>query len=207
MSMIKVLIVDDHPMILEGLRTLLREANDINITGLCANAIEAMSSIKHSLPDVALLDINLPDINGIELCEKIKKEFPSIQTIAITTFSERSYIQKMLQAGASGYLIKSSTKEEIINAIHQVHKGGMYMNVSFDTTNEKEKNIQPTPFLTPREKEILLLIAEGLTNPQIAEQLFVSVLTVNSHRKNLLSKFDVHNTASLIKIAAQMNLI
>ncbi|HMP31393.1 MAG TPA: response regulator transcription factor [Saprospiraceae bacterium] len=205
--MIKVLIVDDHPMILEGLRTLLREANDINITGLCANAIEAMSSIKHSLPDVALLDINLPDINGIELCEKIKKEFPSIQTIAITTFSERSYIQKMLQAGASGYLIKSSTKEEIINAIHQVHKGGMYMNVSFDTTNEKEKNIQPTPFLTPREKEILLLIAEGLTNPQIAEQLFVSVLTVNSHRKNLLSKFDVHNTASLIKIAAQMNLI
>jgi len=205
--MINVLIVDDHPMILEGLNKLLSEETDMMVTDLCTNAIEAMTAIKKAQPDVALLDINLPDINGIDLCIKIKSEFPSVKTIALTTFSERSYVNKMLEAGASGYLIKSSTKEEITQAIKQVYKGGMVLNVPFDLVQNEVFQKQKVPFLTPREKEVLTLIADGLTNPQIAEKIYVSVLTVNSHRKNLLSKFEVSNTASLIKEAAKMGLI
>jgi len=205
--MIKVLIVDDHPMILEGLKALLSEDESLKITQLCTNAIDTLAAIKQDMPDVALLDINLPDINGIELCGKIKSEFPAIKTIALTTFSERSYVNKMLEAGASGYLIKSSTREEITHAIKQVFKGGMVLNVPFDLVQNEVFQKQRTPFLTPREKEVLQLIAEGLTNPQIAEKIFVSVLTVNSHRKNLLSKFEVSNTASLIREAAKMGLI
>lgn len=205
--MINVLIVDDHPMILEGLNKLLSEETDMMVTDLCTNAIEAMTAIKKAQPDVALLDINLPDINGIDLCIKIKSEFPSVKTIALTTFSERSYVNKMLEAGASGYLIKSSTKEEITQAIKQVYKGGMVLNVPFDLVQNEVFQKQKVPFLTPREKEVLTLIADGLTNPQIAEKIYVSVLTVNSHRKNLLSKFEVSNAASLIKEAAKMGLI
>lgn len=205
--MIKVLIVDDHPMILEGLKALLGEEPGIEVTNLCVNAIEAIAAIKKEIPDVALLDINLPDINGIELCEKIKSEFPGIKTIALTTFSDRTYVNKMLEAGASGYLIKSSTKEEITHAIRQVYKGGMVLNVPFDLAQSTPFKKNEVPILTPREKEVLHHIAEGLTNPQIAAELFVSVLTVNSHRKNLLNKFEVTNTAALIKKAAQMDLI
>jgi DNA-binding NarL/FixJ family response regulator len=205
--MIKVLITDDHPMILEGLKTLLAEEMELVVTHACTNAIDAMAAIKQGAPDVALVDINLPDINGIELCTKIKNEFPSVKVIALTTFSERSYVNKMLEAGASGYLIKSSTREEITNAIRQVHKGGMVLNVPFDLVQTQSFQKQKMPFLTPREKEVLQLIAEGLTNPQIADKIFVSVLTVNSHRKNLLSKFEVSNTAALIREAAKMGLI
>lgn len=205
--MIKVLIVDDHPMILEGINALLASEDDMQVTHLCANAIETIAAIKSDRPDVALLDINLPDINGIELCQKIKNEFPEIKTIALTTFSERSYVNKMLEAGASGYLIKSSTKEEITHAIRQVNKGGMVLNVAFDFTQSESYKKDHSPVLTPREKEVLKYIAEGLTNPQIASTLFVSVLTVNSHRKNLLSKFEVSNTAALIKRAASLGII
>lgn len=205
--MIKVLITDDHPMILEGINALLAAETDMRVTHLCTNAIETLAAIKSERPDVALLDINLPDINGIELCLKIKSEFPDIKTIALTTFSERSYVNKMLEAGASGYLIKSSTKEEITNAIRQIYKGGMVLNVPFDFKQTGSFKTENTPLLTPREKEVLHYIAEGHTNPQIASALFVSVLTVNSHRKNLLSKFEVSNTAALIKRAANLGLI
>ncbi len=201
------MIVDDHPMILEGLKTLLSEEEDMVVSHLCTNAIDAISAIKQELPDVALLDINLPDINGIELCLKIKTEFPMVKTIGLTTFSERSYVNGMLEAGASGYLIKSSSKEEITNAIKQVYKGGMVLNVPFDLVQNQVFKKDKAPFLTPREKEVLQLIAEGHTNPQIASKLYVSVLTVNSHRKNLLSKFEVNNTAALIREAAKMGLV
>ncbi|WP_236975453.1 response regulator [Membranihabitans maritimus] len=205
--MINILIVDDHPLILEGLQNLLEGNNEVKILHTCSNAIEAMAAIKEELPDVALLDINLPDINGIELCKKIKEEFPGVLTVALTTFSERSYINKMIEAGASGYLLKSSTKDEIVNGVKQVYNGGMYLNVPTNSSSIHLDERPPAPMLTPREKEVLNLIAKGFTNPQIAEKLFVSVLTVNSHRKNLLGKFEVSNTAKLIKLAVEMGLV
>lgn len=205
--MIRVLIVDDHPLVLEGLKSLFAEQDDIVITALCQNAVDAIRSIGEIVPDVALLDINLPDISGIELCHKIKSEHPAIKTIALTTYSERSYVNKMLEVGASGYLMKSSSREEIIQTIKQVFKGGLVLNVPFDLAQTEHFQKQKVPLLTPREKEVLLLISEGFTNPQIAEKIFVSVLTVNSHRKNLLNKFEVGNTAALIREAARMGLV
>ncbi|MCE7058529.1 response regulator transcription factor [Dyadobacter sp. CY343] len=203
---IKILIVDDHPLVLEGLKSLLTDCEGIEVVGTASNAIDAISFLKTNEVDIAFLDINLPDISGIDLCKKIKEQYPNVKTLALSTFNERAYVSRMIQNGASGYLIKSSGKEDILEAIRQVQAGGYFMNVNFDqaTSSAPPKTV---PFLTRREKEVLILIAEGLTNPQIAEQLFVSVTTVNTHRQNLLMKFEVSNTASLIKLAAGLGLI
>jgi DNA-binding NarL/FixJ family response regulator len=203
---VKILIVDDHPMVLEGLKSLLADAEGIEVVGTACNAIDAIAFLKTNPVDIAFLDINLPDISGIDLCKKVKEQFPEIKTLALSTFSERAYVSRMIQNGASGYLIKSSGKEDILEAIQQVQAGGYFMNVNFDQVAAPAAP-KTVPFLTRREKEVLILIAEGLTNPQIAEQLFVSVTTVNSHRQNLLMKFEVSNTASLIKLAAGLGLI
>jgi DNA-binding NarL/FixJ family response regulator len=203
---IKILIVDDHPLVLEGLKSLLSDSEGITVAGTASNAIDAIAFLKSNPVDIAFLDINLPDISGIELCKKVKEQFPDVKTLALSTFSERAYVSRMIQNGASGYLIKSSSKEEILEAISQVQAGGYFMNVNFEQ-NASSPAPKTVPFLTRREKEVLLLIAEGLTNPQIADQLFVSVTTVNSHRQNLLMKFEVSNTASLIKLAAGLGLI
>ncbi|TLV00689.1 response regulator [Dyadobacter luticola] len=202
---VRILIVDDHPMVLEGLKSLLADNEEVTVVGTASNAIDAIAFLKSNEVDIAFLDINLPDINGIDLCKKVKEQFPTVKTLALSTFSERAYVSRMIQNGASGYLIKSSGKEEILEAIRQVQLGGYFMNVNFDqNTATAPKTV---PFLTRREKEVLVLIAEGMTNPQIAEQLFISVTTVNSHRQNLLMKFEVSNTASLIKLAAGLGLI
>ena len=191
---------------MEGLKSLLADAEGVQVVGTASNAIDAIAFLKSNEVDIAFLDINLPDISGIDLCKKVKDQFPDVKTLALSTFNERAYVSRMIQNGASGYLIKSSGKEDILEAIAQVQAGGYFMNVQFDqvTPSTAPKTV---PFLTRREKEVLVLIAEGLTNPQIAEQLFVSVTTVNSHRQNLLIKFEVSNTASLIKLAAGLGLI
>lgn len=203
---VKILIVDDHPLVLEGLKSLLADCEGILVVGTAANAIDAIAFLKNNEVDIAFLDINLPDISGIELCKKVKEQFPTVKTLALSTFNERAYVSRMIQNGASGYLIKSSGKEEILEAIKQVQAGGYFMNVNFDQASSPAPT-KTVPFLTRREKEVLLLIAEGLTNAQIATQLFVSVTTVNTHRQNLLMKFEVSNTASLIKLAAGLGLI
>ena len=202
----KILIVDDHPLVVEGLKSLLADSKEITVIGTTSNAFDAVDFLKNNEVDIVFLDINLPDINGIDLCKKIKDQFPDIKSLALSTFSERAYVSRMIQNGASGYLIKSSSKEEILDAIRQVQAGGYYMNVSFEQ-NTAVSSPKTIPFLTRREKEVLLLIAEGLTNPQIANQLFISVATVNTHRSNLLMKFEVSNTASLIKVAAGLGLV
>ena len=203
--MYRILVVDDHPLVIEGMKALLSELPEVSLVGVATNAYEAMELLRHQTVDIAFLDINLPDINGIDLCKKIKDEFPTVKCLALSTFTERSYISRMIQSGAVGYLMKSSTKEEIAEAISQVSAGGMYMNVNFSETSTEPS--KPVPFLTRREKEILELISEGLTNHIIADKLFISQLTVDSHRKSLLAKFNVNNTAALIKLAAQMQLL
>jgi DNA-binding NarL/FixJ family response regulator len=202
----KIFIVDDHPLVLEGLRALIEEHGNLKMVGTAATAQEALVFLGNNSVDVAFLDINLPDISGIDLCKKIKDIWPGIKILALSTFAERSYISRMIQNGAMGYLLKSSSKEEIFEAIDQVMAGGFYMHVNL-MQNTKAEASKPVPVLTRRETEILALIAEGLTNPQIADKLFLSTLTINSHRKSLLTKFEVTNTASLIKNAASFGLI
>ena len=206
---IKVFIVDDHPMVVAGLNALLEKLPGIEVGGSVSNAIDCIPFLKRNTIDVVLLDINLPDISGIDLCKKINKEFPEIKILAISTFSERSYISRMIENGASGYLIKSAPVEEIAEAIATVLKGRMYLSVSMEHLL-RPLSVTPSdvlPALTKREKEILHHIADGLTNNQIAEKLFISPLTVDSHRKNLLAKLKVNNTASLIKLAIENSLI
>lgn len=206
---IRIFIVDDHPVVVEGLKSLLAQLKNIVVIGSATNAFEAVPFLKNNETEIVLLDINLPDISGIELCKRIKKEFPAIKIIGISTFSERSYISRMIDNGASGYLIKSASAEEIGDAIQTVLQGKLYLSVSMEHVLHPS-SVLPTdslPALTKREKEVLRLIAEGHTNNQIGEMLFISPLTVDSHRKNLLMKLQVNNTASLIRLAVENHLL
>jgi two-component system, NarL family, nitrate/nitrite response regulator NarL len=207
MDKINVLVVDDHPMVLEGMRSMLAEIDFVVVAGLAQNAYQAMDLIKALMPHIVITDINMPEISGIELTAKIRKEHPRIKVIAMSTFNERSYISQMVQQGASGYLLKSASKEEIEEAILTVDAGKLYMSIDLDMSKQEQQELKKVPVLTSREKEVLVLIAEGFTNVQIAERLFVSPYTVDSHRKNLLTKFEVNNTAGLIKQAVRNGLV
>ena len=206
---VRVFIIDDHQIVVAGLKTLLQGLKEIEVAGAASNAFEAVPFLKENKVDVILLDINLPDVSGIDLCKKISKEFPAIKILGISTFSERSYISRMIENGALGYLIKSASAEEIAEAIQTVMQGRMYLSVSMEHLIHPVNSIagDTLPAITKREKEVLTLIAEGLTNNQIAEKLFISPLTVDSHRKNLLTKLQVNNTAALIRLAIEHRLI
>ncbi len=201
----KIFIVDDHPMVIEGFKTLLSQNESIVVVGTAINAFEAFSFIAKNEVDIAFIDINLPDISGIELCKKIKTEFPSIICLALSTFNDRGYVSKMIENGASGYLLKNSSREEIYKAISEVLIGNMYFNVGYQKQNTSKYD--EIPIITRREKEVLIQIAEGLTNQQIANKLFISITTVSSHRQNLMLKLEANNTASLIKNALKFDLI
>lgn len=201
---ISILLIDDHAMVIEGMKAILQLIPSVQVKATANNAFEAMDALKQHNIQLCFLDINLPDISGIDLCLKIKKEFPQIYIIGLSTFSQRSYIAQMMQNGASGYLLKSATKEEIEEAITTVLHGKLFFNIS---TVETLFNDKEAPLLTRREKEILILIADGLTNNEIAKKIFLSSHTVDSHRKNLFIKFDVNNVALLIKKASQAGLL
>lgn len=206
--MIKVYIVDDHSVVIEGIYSLLQNEKGIDIAGHAVNGQNCLTYFTNHTADVILMDISLPDINGIDVCKVIKKNYPGIMVLALSTFNQGSYIKKMIESGASGYLLKNTGKEEIIEAIKTVAAGNIYL--SFETGKELQANVeenQAIPLLTKREKEILAHIANGLTNLQIAETLFLSIDTINSHRKSLHSKLNVKNTAMLIRFAVEHKLV
>ena len=202
-----LLIVDDHPMVIEGLKAIFNNTDNIAVKGCVGNAYEAIDFLKKQNVDIALVDINLPEISGIELCGKIKLEFPEVMVLGMSTFRERSYISQMIQAGASGYLVKSASKEEILQAVHAALEGKLFLSLDIHSGPSTPRNKGNVPILTQREKEVLNLIAEGYTNHQMAEKLFISPHTIDSHRKNLLNKFEVKNTAALINSAVKHNLL
>jgi DNA-binding NarL/FixJ family response regulator len=204
---IKVFLVDDHQMVIEGIKSLLLGENCINLIGHANTAEKCLQFFKMQTCDAILMDINLPDSSGIELCEIITKKYPSVKVIALSTHNQGTYVRKMLESGASGYLLKNADKHEIIKAIQTVYNGHNYLTFEADRALKYEKELQSrVPKLTKREKEVLILIAEGLTNAQISEKLFISIDTVDSHRKNLHTKLEVKNTAMLIKFATENNL-
>ena len=206
MTKIKVFIVDDHYMVIEGIRSLLQNEEGIEWAGHATNAASCLAFLQQQLPDVILMDINLPDKNGIDLCKEVKEKYPSVFILGLSTFNQQSFIQKMMNNGASGYVLKNATQEELMEAIETVSKGKTYLSDEVASSLRKEV-VSEIPVITRREKEVLLLIADGLTNAEIAKQLFLSTTTIDTHRKNLLAKFDVKNTASLIKKAAQLQLL
>jgi DNA-binding NarL/FixJ family response regulator len=203
--MTRVFIVDDHPMVIEGIRSMLLDLPPIEVAGHAMNAASCLGFFVKNSADVVLLDINLPDQNGMEVCKELIRRRPALKIIALTNFDQLTYLQSMKDAGAHGYLLKNSSLDEIEKAIQAVVAGGEYW-LGRDSVREsiKEHN---QPLLTRREIEVLKLIAEGLTNQEIADKLFVSASTVDSHRKNLISKLQVKNTAALVRTALENKII
>lgn len=203
---IKVFIVDDHYMVIEGIRSLLQNEKGVEWTGHATNAASCLAFLQQQQPDVILMDINLPDKNGIDLCKAVKEKYPAVFIVGLSTFNQQSFIHKMMDSGASGYVLKNATQEELMEAIMVVSKGKTYFSDEAAQSLQKKHSAE-MPVLTRREKEVLELIAEGLTNHEIAGKLFVSTNTVDTHRKNLLAKLEAKNTAALIRIATQLQLI
>lgn len=204
---INILLVDDHSMVIEGMKAILAQIPGVQVKATAADAAAAMAALKENAVSIVFVDVNLPDISGIDLCSKIKKEFPLVQVLALSTFRQRSYVSQMIANGANGYLLKSAGKEEISQAISDVMTGKMFFSAGINSTKAEILPEDNIPTLTRREKEILKMIAEGLTTNEIAQKIFVSPYTVETHRKNLLSKFEVSNTALLIKTAVQFGML
>ncbi len=202
----KVFITDDHYMVIEGIRSLLQNESTIEWTGHATNAASCLAFLQNQQPDIILMDINLPDKNGIDLCKEVKEKYPGINIIGLSTFNQQSFIEKMMHNGAAGYVLKNATKEELLDAITTVQKGQTYL--SHEAAQVLiHRDDSKRPVITRREIEILELISKGMTNPEIATKLFISPTTVDTHRKNLLAKFEAKNVASMIRLAIEMNFI
>ncbi len=204
---IKLFIVDDHYMVIEGIHSLLQNEKDIEWMGHATNALSCLAFLQQQKPDVILMDINLPDKSGIDLCREVKEKYPSVYILGLSTFNQQSFIEKMIGSGASGYVIKNATEQELMEAIHTVVKGKQFLSFDAAMALRKPDIENKTPIITRREKEVLELIADGMTNNEIAQILFISSTTVDTHRKNLLAKFESKNIASLIKSAMQLKII
>lgn len=202
----KVFIVDDHYMVIEGIRSLLQNESGIEWTGHATNAESCLAFLQRQQPDVILMDINLPDKSGIELCHDVKTKYPAIRILGLSTFNQRSFIEKMMENGASGYLLKNAGREELLKGIEMAMQRKSYMSHEA-ALSLRSTDSQTLPILTRREKEILELIATGLTNQEIADKLFISYTTVDTHRKNLLQKFEAKNVAVLINMATKNGFI
>jgi DNA-binding NarL/FixJ family response regulator len=207
-KMTKIYIVDDHSVVIEGVVSLLQNLEEIKVCGHGKSANECLLYLENNVVDIILMDINLPDINGVELCAKVKATHPNTKIIALSTYNQISYINRMIASGASGYLLKNITKEELTLAINTVMEGKNYYSAELlETINLSKKKGENASFLTKRENDILKLVVEGLTNPQIGERLFISTDTVDSHRKNLHTKLNVNNTALLVRYAIENGLV
>lgn len=200
-----IFIVDDHYLVIEGIRSLLHNEKNMEWMGHAMNAASCLDFLKHHQPDVILMDVNLPDKSGTELCKEVKKLYPALLILGLSTFNQQAVVRNMMENGASGYVLKNATKEELLEAIDMVINGGTYFSQEVEHALSEPQPQQPV--ITRREKEVLQLIAEGLTNVEIAEKLFISIPTVNTHRKSILEKFEVKNTATLIGKAIKLGVV
>lgn len=210
--MIQILIIDDHPLVGDGIATMLREEDHLQITGVCKTGKEAIEFLQDNSPEIILLDISLPDIDGLELCSLIRKNNKTSKIIGLTSTNEAGIITQLLSRGGNGYLLKNMERDELINAIHEVLNDKIFLSKAanqkiLEQYNSVNHALENVPVLTRREKEILQLLHEGLNGPQIAEKLFLSPLTVETHRKNLMQKLNANTTQLLIKNAAELKLI
>ena len=213
---IRVLIADDHKIIRVGLQGILQKTSDIEVVGEAEDGLEVLEILRKTVTDVVLMDIDMGRTGGIETTRKVKEAFPDVQVLALTIHEEQDHIIQMLEAGASGYLLKNTGTEELLAAIRAVVKGDSYYSKSVSAsllqalTNLKSKSSQrinkDTP-LSAREIEVLRLIAQECSNGEIAEKLFISIRTVDTHRRNILEKLQVKNTAGLVKYAIEKAII
>jgi DNA-binding NarL/FixJ family response regulator len=216
MRKIRILIAEDHTIVRKGLVALLKEEDRFEVVSEAEDGHMAVKNAIDLKPDIAMIDIGIPSLNGLEAAAKIKREVPDVKILMLTMYENEEYIIKALQIGASGYLIKKSAPDDLINAIYAAMEGEIFLSPSISTKvissliRKTAKTDEPkgkVSRLTPREREILQLIAEGLSNREIAEKLFISPKTVKVHRFNLMEKLGLHNTAEIIQFAIKNGLI
>jgi len=207
--MVNIVITDDHPMMLEGLKNILAAEADFKILDCFTDGKSTLDHIKRIQPDILLLDINLPDTNSIELVALFKKRCPNMKIVAISVHNEYAVINSMITEGADGYIQKNASGPEIIAGIRSVYKGELFLcaKTKLKMSKKDDNGLQNVPKLTRREKEILMEAIKGSTTVQIAETLFISHHTVESHRKNLIEKFGVKSVASVIKLALEYGIL
>ena len=202
---IDVYIVDDHQLVCEGISDLINQSGQAHVSYTFTTLEACRLALQNRRPDVLLLDISMPDGDGITFCQQIVNEYPKVKVIAITIHDEYSMIQRMMACGAHGYVLKSSSSEELLEAINSVWQGKEY--VSRQVADILEKGKANSVTLTEVEKNILRLICDGHTNPEIAKYLNLSTETVNWYRKRLLAKFDVKNTVGLVRTVFEQKLL
>ncbi len=209
---IKVVLADDHSVVRTGIRMLISNDDSIEIIGEASSGNEALDMVKKMEPDIVITDISMPGMTGIELAEAIKKDYSDTKVLVLSTYSDEEYILSAFEAGALGYLPKDTDEDQFLAAIKTVADGDVYYTkeVSDILTKSliKQKRTIDDPLeLTEREKEILKLIVDGLSNKEIADQLFISVRTVDTHRRNIMDKIEAKNTAELVRKAIEDKLI
>ncbi len=208
---IRISIADDHPLVVNGLQNILPMYPHIELIGTYPNGAALLKGLEIALPDVLLLDIHLPDRLGDELVPVILKKYPDLRILTLTNFDSTIYVNTMFAHGVKGYILKTAENELLVQAIETVHKGEEFLAPSMKekmqhVASKIKKAFSSKASLTPREKEILQLIVDGCTNPEISQKLFLSIKTVDNYRTNIMMKLDVNNAAALVKKALKMGL-
>ncbi len=204
--------MDDHPLVGDGIATMIKDVDYLQLLPLQRTGKEALQFLQSVMPDIILLDINLPDTDGLVLCKMIKERISSTKVIALTSTNEAGIIAQFLAEGGNGYLLKDMERGELLTAIDKVMQGKIFLSAAAnESILQKFHNVRDAthsiPILTRRENEILQLLYQGLTGPQIAAKLFLSPYTIETHRKNLMQKLNVNNTQQMLKMAMDIRLI
>ena len=216
MEKTKIIIADDHTMFVDGIESILEHEDDLTIVDRSYDGKSVMKKLAEQEIDVLLLDVNLPEMNGIEVCKEALSLYPNLKICAISMFNEESFVTEILNNGAKGYILKNTGREELLRAIRTVAKGDSYFSKEVTETIMKglinkrkngNKESNDFPKISRREKEVLKLIIEEYTTQEIADELFISLKTVESHRSNLLSKLNARNTAGLVRVTIENNLL
>ena len=218
MSVCRIIITDDHQLILDGLRSIITGESDLHLLAEANNGQQALALCESLQPDMVMMDIDMPVMNGLEATIQIKKKFPSIRIMVLTMHDEAALIKRIMEVGADGYMLKNADQQELVSAIRKIAAGEKHFSekvlqaLKDGKTDSSQFSLRPTDSvllstLTEREVEILRLLAEGLSNKEIGAKIFISHRTVDTHRTNLMKKLDVHNVAGLIRFAIRNGLI
>jgi two-component system NarL family response regulator len=209
--MTRILLVDDHELMREGLRSIIEREEDVEIVGEASSGREAVSLARSLAPDVVVMDVGMKDLNGIDATRQIRHEFPKIQVIALSSHSDSRYVSAILDAGACGYLLKANAYADLRKALQAARQGKSYLcaevtkGVVDASLHGPQSHAEPS-VLSEREREVLQLLAEGLTSPQIGKRLFIATSTVETHRRSIMRKLEIHSVADLTKWAIREGL-
>ena len=206
---ISIFLADDHTMVREGLAALVSKEPDFNVVGQCGEGLEVLSQILQMCPDVVVLDIMMPGLNGLDICRELTKKAKRVSVLILSMYEDEQFIARALEYGASGYLLKESAAQQLADAIRAVSRGELFLGPGIPRTvlDHMTEGGDPYETLTTRERQVLQCVAEGKTNRQIAEQLGLAVKTIDTHRMRLMRKLNIHDQTNLVKFAVRRGLV